>query len=243
MKDEIAALFKPSIVAALAERAKLAPVSGSQDEITERLNELAHTFLLNRFWQTKPPPSDVAKRLRAIRSAAEELGRKLPQSGPLDAEARFRITAQAAVKVSTPELTDLASGHERLQVVTAMLGELIEWSRAAEKREAYRKGRRTGNRGDVATQALINGLAEIWFEHWGRPPGISRDDLTGEVRGPFVRFVQCFRDALHGSLSPADYAQDPGLRQALKLTPQAIRERARKTPMAKLDALAERMVK
>jgi hypothetical protein len=194
---------------------------------------LAHTFLLDRRWQSKPPPSAVALRLRAIRSAAEELADKLPQE--TDREIRYRLTAQAAVKVSTPELTNLASGLERVRVATSMLGELVEWSRAAEKRESARKGRKTGNKGDEATQALMNGLAEIWLEHWRRAPGTSRNDL--DIDGPFVRFVQAFRDALKEKLGPADFAHDPGLRQALKLTPEAIRARARKTPVAMLSKL------
>ena len=154
-------LFKRSIVAQLAEAARLAPRQAPHKaEIAEKLSELAHTFLVNRLWQGKPPPSEVAKRLRAIRSAAEHLARKLP-NGDVDAEIRYRLTSQAAVKVSTHALTDLASGAERLRLVTAMLSELTKWSRAAEKREGARKGRRTGNKGDPATQAPINGLGNL----------------------------------------------------------------------------------
>jgi hypothetical protein len=231
MKEQTA-LFKPSIVAQLAQAARLEPINGSHKEIANKLSEIGHTFLLNRHWQSKPPPSAIALRLRAIRSAVEELSKKLPQAG----EVRYRLTAQAAIKASTPELTKLVSGHERLNSVASIIGELGEWARAAEKREAGRMGRRAGHQGDEATQSLVNGLAEIWVAYWGRGPGTSRSFWTAETYGPFVRFFRAYGEALLEKLG-AEAAQDEGLRESLELTSEAIRARARKTPVARLGRL------
>lgn len=228
-------LFKPSVVAQLAEAARLKPKK-EQKKIASKLSELAHSFLLKRLWQEKPPPSAITKRLKAIRSAADALAQKLPADTPSDSEVRFRLTAQAAVKASTQQLTDLASGHERLRLAIAMLGELADWSRSAEKREGARKGRKPGHEGDPAMQSLVNGLAEVWLDHWDKLPGTSRSEWTKESYGPFVRFVQAYLTILESKLTAADLEQDQGLRDALSKArkPEAIRDRAQKSPVAKI---------
>lgn len=214
-------MFDASDVAALVSAAEVRPKrAGGRAEIASRLSEIANSFLLDWHWQQKPSPSRIVKRLNAINSAANQLLAKLPQSADQsEAEVRYRLTAQATTKV--------ASGSERLRAAIDAVKDIAAWSKAAKFREATRKGRKVGHRGDKAMQRLIGNLYGVWLDFWGRIPGATTNAYTGEIGGPYIRFVLAFLRCLETKI-PAKYSQaNPGLGNALRASPSAIRERLR----------------
>lgn len=240
-------MFTDADVAAL-ERAARFPAKRRQDDdglpITERLTETAAAFLHNRLWGQKPAPSKNIKRLKAVHTAAKALAAALPREHvKSDHHFRSLLTAQAAVAVSTEEVTDLDGGSRRLRVATGDVRDLIAWSAAAINRELTKiqhgrpvpvldqEGKQIGHihparkrhKGDEPMQKLMGNLNGVWIDFWDRIPGTSRSESTGgEANGPYVRFVLAFLKCLEGHLDETDFIADRGLRDALHPKPESI---------------------
>ena len=205
--------------------------------LTDRLTEIAYTFVHNRLWATEPSPTKTVQRLKAVYRAAKRLGAALPHEHRRpDSYFRSRLTAQAAVASSTPELTNLAEGSRRLRAATGAVKDIEVWSQVAILRESEKiQGRRwRRHRGDEAMQNLIGDLNGVWIDYWQRLPGASRSDATGKIGGPYIRFVQTFLECLKEHLTEDDFIADRGLKGALSATPQAIRERIQRTGISKI---------
>lgn len=197
--------------------------------LPDRLMEIAHSFLVNHLWQQKPSPTKIKKRLNAVQRAAKALYARLPREHVFSH--RFFhscLTAQAAVTASNPELTREDEGSRRLRAATAAVQDIIAWSAAAINRESARiQPRRSArHRGDQAMQQLIGDLNGVWVDYWQEIPGTS----TG---GPYTRFVRAFLACVEDHLTAEDFAADRSLRNALRASAQAIRERVQRTQITR----------
>src|SRR5690242_4075183 len=104
-------MFTSQDVAGLIRATKMEPKRDRDDlgrSLVDRLTEIAISFVHGRLWQQKSPPSKISHQLTSINKATHKLLAVLTQDDSVQTrEVRYRLTAQAAVKVSTPELTDL----------------------------------------------------------------------------------------------------------------------------------------
>jgi hypothetical protein len=73
---------------------------------------------------------------------------------------------------------------------------------------------------DDPLAVTVRGCAEFWREHTGKLPGASVHPMTGEVRGPFVKFVTAFLKTLRRKAS--------GIPSGRRATPAAIRSALRR---------------
>jgi hypothetical protein len=97
-------------------------------------------------------------------------------------------------------------GADKLHQTVESIKLLSAW--AAEQK--YKARRRVNPKparygGDAAMRQLISNLASLWKDACKRPAGASAHQWTGEIGGPFVRFVQAFLDVLRESLDADDY--------------------------------------
>ncbi len=97
-----------------------------------------------------------------------------------------------------------------------------------------RKGRRVGHQGDEAMQQLIGDLNGVWIDYWECLPGASHERTTGDIGGPCIRFVRAFLQCIERRVTDEDLRADPGLRVALRPSPEAIRERLQATGVSRL---------
>lgn len=222
-------MFDRESVAELSRAARAEPV-GNPEEIALKLADVASRFFLARWSKAAPASHQVLSSLNAMREAAEKLLRKTESKE--GAAAFHHVALQILAHASHPDYGDLASGIERPKATAAAIRDLLEWIRAADTLERRRSDKRRGHTGDEAVQALIDGLAAVWTTHWCGDVSASRHPITGEARGPFIRFVVAFVDIVDAGVSDMSLAIDPGLARALKrVTPEKILRHVKKSKM------------
>jgi hypothetical protein len=136
------------------------------------------------------PEGDLAK-------VAEHL-----RFGGLEAQAALEA-GRAAISSAPGMLGDAVSGVKRLETWAGQAAQRnrSEYEELSERNatEAAESGRQrlSRNKGDKALSVWIDTLAWIWFDIFEKKPGRSFNSSTGDVGGPFVRFVRaCMQPAL-----------------------------------------------
>ena len=219
-------------VARIAKKAGYEPKVDAAS-IAATMDALALAYLQRRSVDARPPAHKLLNSLRIISASAKKLSWKLKDE---ETSVRFSLTPYATMITRSNVLLNLddrerSIGHSRLDAAIAVVDDLLRWSEAAEQRIASGKGRGKRHKGDTAMPTLIEGLMELWVLCWRRTPSISN---SADKPEPFVRFVRAYLDVLESKLDRRAYARNPGLRQALRPSDTAIRERIRSTDLAAL---------
>lgn len=225
--------FDEALVQRLTRDAGVAPRTSEPDDVYSVLATLAEDFFQARLGLMALPPYRVVKELSGIEESAGRLIKKLEEGRA----AHVRLWAQAAA--TRPRGPDIPSGADRLSAAINSVRDLQRWAKAAAEREARRKGKRKPVIGDPALQALVNGLAEVWLESWERFPAASTNPITGNVSGPFVRFVESFLSYLAETLTAEESSLDPDLKDALTPGRSALKERIQKSPFVRIRKLVK----
>jgi hypothetical protein len=189
----------------------------------------------HELWQKKIQPSKAVKQFEAIEKTALRLLKLIESQKPITWALRWSAERHGERIGGYPDFppepftidgeTALSyRGEDKLHQTVENIKLLSAW--AVEQK--YKANRRVNPRparygGDVAMRQLISNLAGLWKDACQRPPGASTSQWTGEIGGPFVRFVQAFLEVLRESLDADDLQQDPELPADLSTSPKTIR--------------------
>ena len=229
-------LFTPEKVAHIIQTAR-EPQLGAfpPDQLGERLEECADQFIHERLWQRRIQPSRAVKQFEAIEKTAHRLLKLIESPKPITWALR-RSAERHGERIGgypdfppEPFTVDGETaldyrGADKLHQTVESIKLLAAW--AAEQK--YKARRRVNPKparyaGDEPMRQLISNLASLWKDVCKRPAGASTNQWTGEIGGPFVRFVQSFLEVLRESLDADDLQQDPELPADLSISPEIIR--------------------
>jgi hypothetical protein len=229
-------LFTPEKVTRIVQTAREPRLSAFPlDQLGERLEECADQFIHERLWQRRIQPSRAVKQFQAIEKTAQRLLKLIESPEPITGALRWSAERHGERIAGYPDLppepftvdgeTALSyRGEEKLHQAVENIKLLAAW--AAEQK--YKANRRVNPKparygGDAPMRQLISNLASLWKDACKRPAGASTNQWTGEIGGPFMRFVQAFLDVLRESLDADDLQLDPDLPAKLSISPEVIR--------------------
>lgn len=179
--------------------------SRGQKKLKEQLNKCAIVFLQDYGAEKRDPPSTVKKRLDDIASAADKIIKLTKIRDGASARVRLNQAAEnyQTIRVRTSRINKMGEREEYADpspyptVVTAIkaveaLWHYAKYASSDERRKITTT--RNRNKGNVARKKFINALAAAWPNTPRQSPGTSVNPETGEVGGPFVRFVMaCYK--------------------------------------------------
>ena len=229
-------LFTPEKVAHIIQTAREPRLSAFPlDQLGDRLEGCAVQFVHERLWQRRIQPSRAVKQFGAIEKTAQRLLKLIESPEPIKWALRWSAERHGERIAGYPDFppepftidreTALDyRGADKFHQTIESIKLLSAWA-AEQKCKASRrvnpKPARYG--GDAAMRELISNLASLWKDACKRPAGASTNQWTGEIGGPFVRFVQAFLEVLRESLDADDLHLDPELPADLSMSPESIR--------------------
>jgi hypothetical protein len=132
--------------------------------------------------------------------------------------------------------TNLERVKESVELLHKMTRSALDRERELEKKQEklaaegkmHARGSHARNTGDQAMKDFFITLTAMWVNTFQTFPGASVNPNTGEVSGPFVRYVQGIFAAFANRIPDQLKAIDPGLIAKLEMKPPAIRAYLRK---------------
>lgn len=199
-------------------------------DLYQFIEEYINAYLTKLYWANQLTPSALVKRFDNIASLSKRLISQLKEQPGVPLEIRaflnrglfdrgLKDRAPFAIETLIANLHDLKVGAEGAVA-------------AVKIKKSNGMARHTG---DQPLQDFLENLNGLWIDFFDLPP-LANTGSDGESGGPYLRFVCGILTAMRESLSQTSRS-DPTLRSDLNLTPNAVRQRLRKTSFYRMRKL------
>ncbi|MBI3918166.1 MAG: hypothetical protein HY322_14315 [Betaproteobacteria bacterium] len=213
------------------------------DHVRQELAEIAECYCRDLWFQEKPSPSEIKRRLTQIQTSAHKLLRSFHARD--DSSQQAKAFVQSYMRLATSEYArrmkeeypefardtpwNFWTAYRLPSAIQSV--ELVEhWAESAiaiVDRESRPKGRvvkTKKNVGKTAARALVRSLAGVWRHAHGEFPGAGYSTTKREADSPFTRFTLKFIKFLRANVTADRRRHLPNIDNELSdLTADAIR--------------------
>ncbi len=227
--------FSSSEIDRIIEAAGERPTRQLRQRLTFKLN-VATVIFLGEFLASDFSSSDMARKLKDVEGTSKRLLDTLSDveiQRTLRREAILQRGNKDKVYAVFESLGQLATLVPKVREDLRELRTLSSQARERKQMEASEdREYKPRHEGKIALQWLINDLAGVWSEIFGRDIGTSFNPVSGKAGGPLIRFITTCLQVIAEQFAPEIYYAP--LKELLSPTADAIRARLRNRPMVEL---------